>query len=252
MADIVQTHDQSNAPNSFTVNIDVNPAVDLSGDYRLAMVVTEHDVSGTGTGWAQRNYYSFQTNNRPLVGGGVDYQAAPDPIPAEQMAYDFVAREVLGTPQGQAGSLPSTMTAGQTYSHSFTYNKPSGTNGSKMNFIVLLIDAQTGNILNASIDGLFPTGSKDLVKNNNLKITAYPNPVQDKMALDLNLNVDLHDASYSISDLSGRVLQKVEMGTLEKGLLHTYKVDASQLSAGSYFITINSAEGDYSTQFIKK
>jgi len=252
MADIIQTHDQSNAPNSFTVNIDVKPAVNISGDYRLAMVVTEHDVTGTGSGWDQRNYYSSQTNNRPLVGGGVDYQAAPDPIPADQMAYDFVARAVLGTPQGEAGSLPSTMTAGQTYSHSFTYNKPSDMNGSKMNFTVLLIDAQTGNIMNASVDGVYPTGSKDLVKNNSLEITAYPNPVQNKMALDLNLNIDLHDASYSISDLSGRVLQKVEMGTLAKGLLHTYKVDASHLSAGSYFVTINSAEGDYSTQFIKK
>jgi hypothetical protein len=251
-ADITQSHDQSNAPTSFTVNIEVKPAIDLSGDYRLAMVVTEDDVTGTGSGWDQANYYSSQSNNIPLSGAGYNFQTLPDPVPASQINYDFVAREVVGTPQGQAGSLPSTMTANQTYNHSFTYNKLASYQGAKMNFLVLLLNGTTGEIMNTSKGSLYPLGTADLVKSNQLNITAYPNPVQDKMSLDLDVNIDLHNASYSIMDISGRMLKNVKMGNIAKNMTHTYQVDASTLSAGSYLISINSNEGSYSAQFTKK
>lgn len=250
-ADIIQTHDQSNAPTSFAVNIDVKPAVDLNGDYRLAMVITEDDVSGTGTGWEHVNYYSSQSQNIALSGAGYNFQTLPNPIPADQMSYDHVAVAVEGGPGGLAGSLPTSMMAGQTYSHTFTYNKPATSNGAKMRFVVMLLNNTTGEILNASINGVYPLGSSDLVKNNKLKVTAYPNPVQDNMSLDLDVNIDLHDASYQILDISGRVLKNVDLGTVNKNMVHTYKVDASTLSAGTYFIKLHSNEGTHSAQFIK-
>ena len=46
----------------------VKPALDLNGDYRLALVITEDNVHGTGTGYDQHNYYSNQSQNLPLSG----------------------------------------------------------------------------------------------------------------------------------------------------------------------------------------
>ncbi len=251
-ANITQSHDQSNAPASFTVNIEVTPAIDLVGDYRLAMVVTENDLSGTTSAWDQANYYSSQSQNIPLTGQGRNYQTLPNPIPAAQMNYDFVPVAVEGGPGGLAGSLPATMTANQAYTHSFTYNKPATANGAKMNFIVLLINGTTGEVLNANQNSLYPLGSSDLVKSNKLSITAYPNPVSDQLSLDMDLNIDLHNASYTVSDISGRVISSKELGNVAEGMVHTYKVNTSNLTAGSYFVTINSDEGTYSSQFIKK
>src|SRR5690606_990733 len=86
----------------FSVKASVRPAVDLAGDYRLALVLTEDDVHGTTSQWAQTNYYSYQSANLPLVGAGFDWQQQPAKVPADEMYYDFVARQVFPDPNGAA------------------------------------------------------------------------------------------------------------------------------------------------------
>lgn len=249
-ADITQTN--SFVGSNFTVDVDVKPATDLTGDYRLGLVVIEDGVQGSGSSWDQANYYSFQSQNQPLVGGGVDYQAETNPIPASKMTYNHVARAVVGTPQGQSGSLPASMTYNQTYSYSFNYAQPNGVAASKMTFVVLLLDYNTGEILNASYQGAYPLGSSNLINNNEIKITAYPNPVVNTMAIDMELKSDLHDARYQITDMLGKVISNVTLGNVAKDLNHTYKVDVSNLTSGTYFLSVKGTEGSYSTKFVKK
>lgn len=248
-ADVTQSH--TNTGSAYTINVDVKPATDLTGDYRLALIVTENDVNGTGTDWDQVNYYSFQSQNRPLSGGGVDYQAAPNPIPAAEMFYDHVARAVVGTPQGDANSLPSTMMYNQTYSHSFNYTIPANSNAGKMQLVVLLLDGTSGEILNASVDGFYPVGTADLVKNDNINIVAYPNPVNNKMAIDMEVKKDLHNANYIVTDIFGKTISKISIGDVTKGFRHTYKVDVSDLSTGTYMLTVSGDEGSYTSKFMK-
>lgn len=248
-ADITQSH--TSTGNTYTIDVEVKPATDLTGDYRLALIVTEDDLTGTGSDWNQVNYYSFQSQNIPLSGGGVDYQAAPNPIPAADINYDHVAIAVVGTPQGQAGSLPASMMYNQTYNHSFNYTVPAGSNAAKMQLIVVMLDATSGEILNASKDGFYPVGTADLVKDDKLKIVAYPNPVNDKMLIDLEVENDLHNASYIVSDIYGKTISKVAMGNVAKGYSHTYKVNVSDLSTGTYMLTVTSDEGSYTSKFMK-
>lgn len=248
VADVTQTH--TNAGAAYTITANVKPATDLTGDYRLALIVTENDIQNDA--YSQANYYSYASQNIPLAGGGYNFQSLPNPIPGSQINYDFVARAAIPGPKGQAGSLPSTMNYNQTYSYNFNYTLPATSDGGKMQFIVLFIETATGKILNASIDGIFPAGSVDLIKNNMLKVTAYPNPVNDKMFLDIDLNEDLHNVAYTVSDMYGRIVSKQDIGNMAKNMTNTYKVNVNNLVAGIYNITLSSNEGTYTTKFVKQ
>lgn len=90
-----------------------------SGDYRLAAIVTEDGVTGPAPQYNQNNQYSGGGNG--VMGG---YELLPQIIPANMIAYDHVGRELLGGYDGQAGSVPSSVAAGDTASYIFSFTLP--------------------------------------------------------------------------------------------------------------------------------
>jgi hypothetical protein len=110
-------------------------------DYRLAFVLTENGVTGSGSGYNQVNFYS---------GGGAGpmggWENLPDPVPASQMVYDDVARDIIPSFDGaNAGAVID----GDTKTWSETYDFPNGWAPNEMHVILLVLDAETGEILNA-------------------------------------------------------------------------------------------------------
>lgn len=89
----------------------------ISGNYKVAGIVCEDAVTGPAPQYNQANQYS----NYYFPMGG--FENLPNPVPANRMAFDHVARQMLGGYNGEAG-MPSSLAAGQTYSHTFTYNVP--------------------------------------------------------------------------------------------------------------------------------
>src|SRR5690606_17662657 len=89
----------------------VKPAVDLPGEYRVALVITEDGVRGTTKDYNQENAFmpGGRNHNEAPMGG---YENKPDPIPAADMVYDYVARAISPTPEGKAKCLPPNMKAG--------------------------------------------------------------------------------------------------------------------------------------------
>ncbi|MCF8366565.1 MAG: Omp28-related outer membrane protein [Bacteroidales bacterium] len=87
---------------------------DLSG-VKFNAIIVEDEVTGTGSGWDQTNYYS---------GGGYGemggYELLPNPVPAEDMVYEHVARAIPGGFYGVDESLPDQVLAGQNYSWEFS------------------------------------------------------------------------------------------------------------------------------------
>lgn len=249
-ADITETH--SYVGSALTLNATVKPAANLSGDYRLAMVVTEDDVTGTASTYNQANYYSSTSQNIPLWGNGINYQTKPNPIPAAQMNYDFVAREIVGGVEGAAGSLPATMTANTNYNYTFNYTIPTGSKPAAMRMVIMLIDKNGSQavIRNATMTTVYPTGFANVVKNDIMDINVYPNPATERMFMDMILNEDINNASYTINDIFGNTISKVTLGNISKST-NKYKVDISALSTGNYTITVNSDKGSYSTKFSK-
>ncbi len=139
------------------VTCNVMPALNLSGDYRLELVLTEDDVHGSSTGYDQHNYYSGGSAGA-MQTIGYDFAALGTTVPASAMYYKYVGRytvpDLSSSPNGVAGSLPSSMTGGATYSYTFSsVSIPSTWHTSRMRAILLLIDNNTtsityGNVLN--------------------------------------------------------------------------------------------------------
>jgi hypothetical protein len=154
--------------------------VDIQNELRFAAVITEDSLWGTSSGWNQGNYYSGGGNG-PMCG----FESMPPTIPAAQMHYDHVAREILDSPYGTEGSLPSGILAGDIHSYTYTYTIPETWRFEYLHFIGLILDMATGEVLNANeVDGF--VGIKE--KEQDQPITIYPNPFADFTNLEFSLN----------------------------------------------------------------
>jgi hypothetical protein len=213
-------------------------------DFRLAVVITEDEVTGTASGYNQTNYYSSQSQNLALSGAGHNWQTEPNPVPAASMSYDHVGIALLGGYDGLAGSVPATIVDGTTGTAAFTYAIPSTSNVNKMHAVALLIDNSTGVIVNAissPLNGL--VGIKEVAEV--VEMMVYPNPASDLV----NVAFEANGGNYTISatDIHGVTISAKEMSNVSGA--QSLSLPVSGLAAGVYFITI-SHEGVSSTRRI--
>lgn len=129
------------------VSVSTSFISDNSDNYNVSVVLVENNVTGTGSDWNQTNYYSFQSQNIPLVGAGHDWQAEPSSVPASDMIYNDVSRVALG---GYAGvKLEESHIVGTDEVKNFLYTVPADYDMSEMHFVALLLNAD-GSINNSS------------------------------------------------------------------------------------------------------
>ncbi len=115
--------------------------------YNISVVIIENGLTGTTNQWAQANYYSHQSQNRPLVGAGHDWQSEPNPVPASKMVYDHVGRANLG---GYSGvELSSSHSAGDIELKKFEYTLPDNFKTDNLEFVALILNPD-GSINNAN------------------------------------------------------------------------------------------------------
>lgn len=215
------------------VTVSATFVASLSGDYRLAAVITEDRVTGTTSGYNQANYYS---------GGGAGpmggYEDLTDPVPAADMVYDHVAR-ALGNNEilGDSGSLPASITAGSTESYTYTIPMGADWNMDWLHFVGMLIDGSTGEILNAGISASEPSGIAENTVNFGLSV--YPNPAENTTFLKIDLNEN-SDVKVDVYNTMGEVVYNVPSKNLSEGE-YIYTIDVNNLAAGVYIIktTVN-------------
>ncbi|HEY9176140.1 MAG TPA: Omp28-related outer membrane protein [Flavipsychrobacter sp.] len=231
---------------NYSLKVTVKPAVDLTGDYRLALVLTEDDVTGTGAGWAQENYYSFQSQNRPLVGAGLNWQQEPHPVPAEKMNYDHVARAIVPNPDGAAGSLPATMTAGANYDYTFNTTTKAFWHryNDNMHAIVMLIRASDGHVLNSQ-NIVVPLGLSDIDAGIN-DFRVFPNPASNQAYINFSLENNTH-VQVIITDAVGRTISVTDNKGMESGK-HRLTIDVSRFVSGVYNVTLQTENGNISSR----
>ena len=143
-ADLNVVYDYNTETHQLTATVTATALENMSGDYRFAAILTEDGVTGPAPSYNQSNSYSGGGHG-PMGG----YENLPNPIPAERIAYDHVGRELLGDYGGQAGSFPSSLTAGQTASYDFTYTLNEEYDSNYVRVIGLLI-APDGTVENAA------------------------------------------------------------------------------------------------------
>ncbi len=246
-ANMTATQSYNGSTKVSTVDVSANFAVNSTSDLRLTCVYIEDGVHGTTTAYDQHNYYSFQTNNLDLSGAGHNWKTETDPVLAANMYYDHVARTILGGFTGQSGSLPASITAGTTYTHSFTFTIPTTSNASNMSVIVLLINATTGEILNATTPKSL-TGINDL-KSQIDQLSIYPNPATDELNVLFTMN-KAQNVVFEISDVIGRIVSSTSFKNLAP-TNQNIQLSVADLTTGVYFLNIKTDNGVISRRFIK-
>ncbi|KPH12623.1 choice-of-anchor J domain-containing protein [Chryseobacterium sp. ERMR1:04] len=192
-----------------------------NADFRFSVILVEDDVHGTTSGYNQKNYYSGGALG-PMGG----YENLPTTVPAAQMTYDHVGRIILGGYTGQAGSIPSILSDGQAASYTFNTTIPATYDTSKIKAVVLLLDATTGEIVNARSFTMNTLGTTEAQTNANY-LTIYPNPTTDFIKVQANHNVDL-----TFYDMSGKlVLQRLNVSPDKN-------VSVQGLTKGTYLVSI--------------
>lgn len=214
-------------------NISVNGrelSFDVKADFlgtvegaRFNAVLIENEVTGTGSGWAQTNYYS---------GGGMGemggFENLPNPVPAEDMVYNHVARALLGGWDGTDGSLPTIANGGNSESYTYTVTIEQDWDIDNIEIIGFVID-KDGSVLNAAKSHA-PIGIDDHeIDHSGLnKVIMYPNPFNNSFTIS-NLE---YVSQIKISNIMGQIV----LHSIIEG--HAMDINTSQLESGIYFITL--------------
>lgn len=229
------------------VNLNGIAHTTLGGDnHRFSLAIIEDNVRGIDATYDQSNNFSFEALNQPLVGiDGIDWQQRPDPVPAQQMEYDDVARDLVGGFDGIVNSMNS-VSFGEELSHDLSYIIPSTFNEEELWLVAMAIDVETGQIVNAIKEKLkVGTNVKDL--SSGLSFNLSPNPATK--VVDLNINLDLgKKVEVSFWNAQGSLIKLNEYDLLAGE--NRLALDRGQLESGVYYCRLVSDGKVYTRKFI--
>ena len=94
------------------------------------------------------------------------------------------------------------------------------------------------------------SGVVDIVKNNIIEAVAYPNPATDKISIDFT-TTEAVKATYSIVDMTGKIIATKDLGTLSTGA-NTVEIATANFAAGMYSIVLTTDKGTFQSKFTKK
>lgn len=216
-----------------------------AANYRLGVIISEDNVTGTGSTYNQANYYSSTSQNIALTGAGHNWQTEPNPVPAANMEYDHVGRALLGGYNGQTGSVPAAITDGQAVNYSFNYTVPGTSNKNNMHAVAVLIDQATGEIVNAKQISLASAGIEEAAT---IGMEVYPNPASAVV----NVKFEGKGGEYTIAvtDLAGRQVAFTSVANANGSQLVALPING--LSAGNYLITVANNGASYTQNLMIK
>jgi thiol-disulfide isomerase/thioredoxin len=194
---------------------------------RLNLMLTEDGVTGSGSGWAQSNFYA---------GGGAGpmggYENLPNPVPASMMVYNQVARRAVGTPTGVANSLPLVAKVGETYSFSFTTTLDEGWNPENINLIGLFHAGN--NVSNATNTSMSSSSSLALPERID-RLEVFPNPSAGEAWVRMDLPV-AGQVAIEVINLLGQPVYRQDFGQQVGDLM--YRLPAENWTPGLYQLLI--------------
>ncbi|MGB0166153.1 MAG: Omp28-related outer membrane protein, partial [Luteibaculum sp.] len=200
-------------------------------DFRIALVVTENGVTGTGSAWNQRNYYAG--GGRGPMGG---YENLPDPVPAAQMVYEHVARAIIGGATGKAGVIPTEITANTEYLYNASYTVPASYDVNEMEVIALLINNATGEIVGT---GKAPVAAGTGIKqygDAKFIMGIQNNPFEDVLKVNI-MSPSAGDITFTLFDAMGRAVMN-ETRSVNQGD-NAFAFDNLEIPNGVYTLTAN-------------
>jgi hypothetical protein len=155
-----------------------------------------------------------------------------------------VGRALLGGYAGQTGSIPTTITDGQQASYTFNYTVPATSNVNNMHAVLVLIDQDNGEIVNAN-SVVLSTLSTNTSEFTNTEIAVYPNPTTDVFNIK-----GLKSGNYNVEifDINGKLVKKSYNNNIlnEENII----IDVNGVSTGNYILNISTKGASYSKNII--
>ena len=210
-----------------TVTVTADFQAAANSNWKLACVITEDGVTGTGSGYDQANAYAGGGNG-PMGG----FELLPSPVPAAQMVYNHVARGIQPSFAGDA-VFPATVNIGEQHSGTYTFTLDPSWNENNINIIGMLIDP-SGMIDNA---GKTTFGSDSGVDEVSVIKTfnVYPNPATTSATVDIEM---ANDATIQLRllDMSGKEVGAKNYGTMAAS--SSLQINTANLDAGVYLVEL--------------
>ncbi len=212
---------------SVTITTTVQQAI--SGDYRLACVLTEDDVTGTTSGYNQANYYAGGSSGQ--MGG---FETLANPVPAAQMHYNHVARAINPSFTGIPNAYGASATIGQVFTHIFTFTLAATWDASQMNIVGMFIDSN-GKIDNASSSKISGAVGINEVNSSDVQFSLFPNPATNNAAISLNLEKK-SAVEVAIYSVNGALIAEKNYGKLSGETV--LPIELTNVKAGMYFVNL--------------
>ena len=212
-----------------------------AANFRLGVIISEDGVHGTAAGYKQANAYSGGANG-PMGG----YESLANPVPAALMTYNHVGRALLGGYSGQTGSVPVSITDGQSASYTFNYTVPATSVVANMHAVLVLIDQATGEVVNAK-SVVLNTLAVDSNTYLNDAVQIYPNPASEYFNIK---NLKGGDYTITIYDMLGKAVQMVESKNVIEN--ESVTIPVKGISTGEYIVNIASGTTSTSLHLLVK
>jgi len=220
------------------VTVHTNFANGAVGDHKLVVGLTEDDVTGTDQGYAQSNAYSGGGSG--IMGG---FEMLPNPVPASQMVYNHVARELLTPWLGLEDAFSTTpIIAEGWYSHDFTITLSADYDVDNIH-IVSAVTGPGGMIDNAQTSSIeSAVDTKDVTLEQNISVSPNPSNGISNIRIQLEESANI---SIAVMDAMGKLISQKNYGQMNGDQI--YPFDGSNLSNGIYYIRI-SANDKFATK----
>lgn len=205
---------------------------DVPAGYKLAAILVENGVTGTGSGYAQVNFYS---GNGPMGG----YEFLPSPVPAADMVYDHVGRALIGGWNGDASSITDAMVTGDQAAFTFPTYNASSLNLDETYIVGVLLNASNKpvNAIEVSYADAIAngevTGTKDVFNHN--AVSVFPNPFAETATINVSLESSAQ-VTVEVMNSVGQIVSRVDYGTLTGN--QNLTLDGTKLNSGVYFVHV--------------
>lgn len=162
--------------------------------------------------------------------------SATDADKNETITYSLIGAPAGATIDATTGVFTWTPTA----KGSFTFKVRATDNSS-----LALYDEERITVTVTKASALIAQTNEEAVANKTFDAMLYPNPVQNKIAVTLNIPVDR--ISVTISDLKGVVIMQSELVKANQ----RFEIDVSALKQGTYFLCMQTKDGSKTLSFVK-
>lgn len=229
----------------------------IAGDYKMACVLTEDSVKGTGSTWSQANAYAGGANG--VMGG---FELLANPVPFTKMQYDHVARIICPSFEGYANAFGASVASGASVTHTYTYVLPTTWRTNKMHIINMLINPNGGieNASNSTIAeavakgytsgmeiGTNVTGIQTLAGPDAIQI--YPNPAGNTATISFDLKSN-SAVTLAIYALDGKLIGSRVYENLSGA--NAIPMDISGFANGVYFVRLTTKDASSTLRLIKE